>query len=264
MAAPVPGPRGGLGAGIGISVASDTGPPTDLLVTRAPATSTRTLSGVAVEAARALRGEDVAGPATVPELALRRLLAGNRRFLAGRPAHPRQDLRRVRAVSSGQAPLAMSLGCADSRVPPETLFDQGIGDLFDQRVAGHVVDDSVLGSIEYAAEHLGVPLLLVLGHGGCGAVAATVASHRSGQNPGGHVAAIVDAIRPAVEPVLAAADPATPHEHVMTACELANVGWVMGQIRARSKVVAELESEGRLAVVGAFYHLGSGAVSLLG
>jgi carbonic anhydrase len=218
---------------------------------------------VAAQAARALRRRSE-HEVTPSELALRRLLAGNQRFLAGRPAHPRQDLRRVVEVSSGQNPMAMSLGCADSRVPPETLLDQGIGDLFDQRVAGNVVDTSVLGSIEYAAEHLRVPLMLVLGHSGCGAVAATVASHRTGENPGGHVAAIVEAIRPAVEPVLNAYDPATPDDVVMRECVIANVEWVMGLIRARSKVVAELEAEGRLAVVGGYYDLGSGAISLIG
>jgi carbonic anhydrase len=149
-------------------------------------------------------------------------------------------------------------------VPPETLFDQGIGDLFDQRVAGNVVDASVLGSIEYGAEHLGVPLLLVLGHSSCGAVAATMASVRTGQEPGGHVGAIVQAIRPAVEPVLAGSDPSGPHHAVARDCELANVAWVMGQIRTRSEVVAELEAQGRLAVVGGYYDLASGAVSLIG
>lgn len=242
------------------ALAADSGPPSAHAGSDAVTTGP---SQVADEAALLLRPDGL-GPATRPELALRRLLAGNRRFLAGRPAHPRQDLRRVREVSSGQTPLAMSLGCADSRVPPETLFDQGIGDLFDQRVAGNVVDASVLGSIEYAAEYLHVPLLLVLGHGGCGAVAATVAAHRTGETPGGHVTSIVESIRPAVDPVLRQATPDTPETELLQACVLANVAWVMGQIRTRSKVVAELESEGRLAVVGGFYDLASGAVSLLG
>lgn len=220
MAAPVPVPRGGLGGtGSGSLTAPQAGPPT-VDHARTPGVSVtvdRSRTRVGADAARALHrrpGE----PATVPELALRRLLAGNHRYLAGRPAHPRQDLRRVEQVRAGQTPMAMSLGCADSRVPPEIFFDQGIGDLFDQRVAGNVVDESVLGSIEYAAEHLHVPLLLVLGHGGCGAVAATIASHRTGQVPGGHVTAIVDAIRPAVEPVLAGTDPATPADVVARAC----------------------------------------------
>lgn len=264
MAAPVPGPRGGLGGGAGNAslTAADSGPPSDLHVTGLTTTVERA-SVVAAEAARVLRRGST-DQVTGSELALRRLLAGNQRFLTGRPAHPRQDLRRVREVSAGQHPMAMSLGCADSRVPPETLFDQGIGDLFDQRVAGNIVDESVLGSIEYAAEHLHVPLLLVLGHGACGAVAATIASHRTGETPGGHVASIVEAIRPAVEPVLNSLDPGTPADVVMRECAIANVEWVMGQIRSRSHVVAELEAESRIALVGGYYDIGSGAVSLIG
>lgn len=260
MTAPAPVPRGGSGvAGHGSTVASDSAPPAD------PRTSGQGRTGpgpdVLTEAARTLRrGSD---RATSSELALRRLLAGNRRFLSGSPAHPRQDLRRVRQVRSGQHPLAMVLGCADSRVPPETVLDQGIGDLFDIRVAGNVVDDGVLGSIEYAAEHLHVPLFLVLGHGSCGAVAATVDSHRTGEVPGGQVAAVVEAIRPAVEPVLNAMAPDTPAEMVLRECVLANVARVMGQIRARSPLVVALEAQGRLAVVGGYYDLESGAVSIV-
>jgi carbonic anhydrase len=261
MGAPVPGPRGGLGGGGNASVAADSAA-SDLRVVGLTATVERA-SAVAAEAAKVLH-RSPADRVTPSELALRRLLAGNRRFLAGRPAHPRQDLRRVQEVSAGQHPMAMSLGCADSRVPPETLFDQGIGDLFDQRVAGNVVDESVLGSMEYAAEHLHVPLLLVLGHGACGAVAATIASHRTGEVPGGHVASIVESILPAVEPVLNATDPSTPADVVMRECVIANVEWVMGQVRSRSHVVAELEAEGLLAVVGAYYDIASGAVSLIG
>jgi carbonic anhydrase len=258
MTASLPGPRGGRGGPGNVRVAAaDSGPPSSGPL------ATVDRSGVAAEAARAL-GRSPGLTTSRPELSLRRLLAGNQRFLAGRPAHPRQDLRRVEQVAAGQNPIAMSLGCADSRVPPETLFDQGIGDLFDQRVAGNVVDASVLGSIEYGAEHLGVPLLLVLGHSSCGAVAATISSVRTGQEPGGHVGAIVQAIRPAVEPVLAGSDPSGPHHAVARDCELANVAWVMGQIRTRSEVVAELEAQGRLAVVGGYYDLASGAVSLIG
>jgi carbonic anhydrase len=258
MTASLPGPRGGRGGPGNVSVAAaGSGPaPAGLL-----ATADR--GGVVAEAARAL-GRSPGRPPTPPELSLRRLLAGNQRFLAGRPAHPRQDLYRVAQVSAGQNPMAMSLGCADSRVPPETLFDQGIGDLFDQRVAGNVVDESVLGSIEYGAEHLGVPLLLVLGHSSCGAVAATMSSVRTGEEPGGHVGAIVRAIRPAVEPVLSGTAPAGVPAQVTRDCELANVAWVMGQVRARSQVVAELEAQGRLAVVGGYYDLATGAVSLVG
>ncbi len=217
---------------------------------------------MAAEVARAL-GRRPGAPVLRADLALRRLLAGNRRFRAGSPLHPRQGRGRVQEVLAGQHPIAMCLSCADSRVPPEILFDQGVGDLFVQRVAGNVVDETVLGSIEYGAEHLHLPALLVLGHSHCGAVAATVATVRTGEEPKGYIASIVGAIRPAVEPVLSGADPAAVAQ-VARDCELANVAAVMGQIRSRSRVIAELEAAGEVAVVGGYYDLGSGAVSLIG
>ena len=199
-----------------------------------------------------------AGPEAVQ--ALRRLLAGNQRFRTGRPAHPHQSAARLHEVAGCQHPMAMLLGCADSRVPLEILFDQGIGDLFEQRVAGHVLDDSVLGSIEYAAERLRVPLLVVLGHGGCGAVAATVEGIRTGSTPPGHIASIVAAIRPAITRLVEIGDGGAP---TLRRAELANVQHVVRQVQVRSEIVREQVAQGRLAVVGAFYDLPSGRVSLL-
>lgn len=199
-----------------------------------------------------------AGPQAVH--ALRRLLAGNQRFRTGRPAHPHQSSARLHEVAGGQHPLAMLLGCADSRVPLEILFDQGIGDLFEQRVAGHVLDVSVLGSIEYAAEHLHVPLLMVLGHSSCGAVAATVEGIRTGTTPPGHIASIVEAIRPAVARLVELGSAGAP---TLRRAELANVQHVVRQVQVRSGIVRERVERGQLAVVGAFYDLPSGRVSLL-
>jgi carbonic anhydrase len=201
---------------------------------------------------------------TEAELAIRRLLAGNRRFVAGESRHPGQDLQRVAEVSSGQHPFAICLGCADSRVPTEILFDEGIGDLFSLRVAGNIVDESVLGSVEYAVEHLHVPLLLVLGHGRCGAVAATMAACRTGEIPDSYLGSLVEAILPAVEPVLSALDPATSEDVVVRQCAIANVEWVLGQARSRSHVVAELEAEGALILAGGFYDINTAEVSLIG
>lgn len=197
------------------------------------------------------------------ELAIRRLLAGNQRFVAGDSTRPRQDLQRVAEVSSGQHPFAMCLGCADSRVPTEILFDEGIGDLFSVRVAGNIVDGSVLGSIEYAAEHLHVPLLLLLGHGNCGAVVATVAAYRAGEIPEGPVGSLVETILPAIEPVLAGLDLATPADVVIRECAIANVRWALEQARSRSRVIAELEAEGKIALVGGFYDINTAGVSLI-
>jgi carbonic anhydrase len=105
---------------------------------------------------------------------LLRLMNGNKLYVAGEPRHPHQTLERRVEVANGQKPFAAILGCSDSRVPPEILFDQGLGDLFVIRVAGNVVDDAVQGSIEYAVEELAVPLVMVLGQGRCGAVKAAV------------------------------------------------------------------------------------------
>ena len=108
-----------------------------------------------------------------PDQALTQLLRGNERFVAGWPDHPNQSARRRREVSdSGQQPFAIILSCSDSRVPPEIIFDQGLGDLFVIRVAGNIIDDAILGTIEYAVEHVHAPLVMVLGHDKCGAVTA--------------------------------------------------------------------------------------------
>ena len=129
-----------------------------------------------------------------PGQALKRLQDGNERFVAGTPTQVTKDAKRRAEVANGQKPFAIIVSCSDSRVGPEVVFDQGLGDIFVVRAAGHVVDDVGLGSIEYAVEHLGSSLILVLGHERCGAVAAAVARGKTS----GHVPAIVKAIKPAV------------------------------------------------------------------
>lgn len=132
--------------------------------------------------------------------ALERLLEGNRRFVAGTPEHPRQDAQRRAEQAEGQTPFAVILGCSDSRVPPEVVFDQGVGDLFVVRVAGNTAADQLtLGSIEFGVSVLECPLLLVLGHEKCGAVTAAVDTIVKGQRPGGRLDTLVDPIAPAVE-----------------------------------------------------------------
>ncbi|MFQ5443456.1 MAG: carbonic anhydrase, partial [Nitrospinales bacterium] len=126
---------------------------------------------------------------------LKQLIEGNRRFITGKPLHPNQSLERRKESVSGQSPIAAILGCSDSRVSPEIVFDQGIGDLFVLRVAGNVADDPVLGSLEYAVEHLNVPLIIVLGHSACGAV---IAAAQGGEFPG-KIGSLTKAIAPAVE-----------------------------------------------------------------
>ena len=127
--------------------------------------------------------------------ALEKLVEGNKRYFLLKQSHPNQGIERRKEVKNGQKPFAVIVGCSDSRIPPEIIFDQGLGDLFVIRVAGNIVDDVALGSIEYAASHLGSQLVVVLGHSKCGAVTATV----QGGEVHGHIGSIVKAIAPAVE-----------------------------------------------------------------
>ncbi|TDB77913.1 carbonic anhydrase [Micromonospora sp. KC721] len=195
--------------------------------------------------------------APTPTQALRRLLYGNELFASGHGRHPHQSLEDVRRLAAGQHPFANILGCADSRVPPEVIFDQGLGDLFDNRVAGNVADDLLLGSIEFGVEELGTPLIVVLGHERCGAITATINAIRTGAPVPGHIAAVVDALRPVVEPVLS--QPGDPVENGVQAN-------VRAQVRAlvdRSHIIAERVHAGTLQVVGARYDLDTARVTLV-
>lgn len=197
---------------------------------------------------------DAPAPAMSADAALKVLLAGNQGFASAGGACPRQTAARRSSVATSQHPVAVVIGCADSRVPPEAVFGQGIGDLFVIRVAGNVIDDEVLGSVEYAVEHLGVPLVVVLGHERCGAVQAALAK----EAPQAHVAALVTRIRAA----LAAAPKATggdPVDHAVSA----NVAASVKQVQASEPVLAPLVRSGKVKVVGARYDLDTGAVQLL-
>jgi carbonic anhydrase len=152
-----------------------------------------------------------------------------------------------------QKPIAVIVSCSDSRVPPELVFDQGLGDLFDVRTAGHVVGDMELGSIEYAAEHLGTPLIVVLGHERCGAVTAAV----SGGEAPGHIPAVVKAIAPAVAETKSAGGDAV--ENAMRA----NVRDTVRALRSSDPVLSHLVHEGKLKVVGGRYDLDTGQVEIL-
>lgn len=184
--------------------------------------------------------------------ALSDLVEGNRRFVQGRSQHPRQSPARRQGVANEQHPRAVILSCADSRVPPEILFDQGIGDLFVIRAAGNVLQDVVLGSIEYAVEHLQTPLVLVLGHERCGAVGAAV----KGGEAHGHIKAIVLAIQPAVEK--ARGRDGEPIENAVRA----HVQEVVAELKASEPILAEHVRRNTLVVDGARYDLDSGVVDL--
>jgi carbonic anhydrase len=183
---------------------------------------------------------------------LARLLEGNNRFAADQSSYPHQDMARRAEIVAGQNPFAIVLTCADSRVPPEILFDQGLGDLFVVRTAGNVVDEIALGSIEYAVAHLQVPLLLVLGHQGCGAVTAATGEGAAE----GHIAAIVSQIAPAVS-----AARELPGDLVANAIDL-NIRRVAADLAASEPILAAAVAAGQLAVVAARYDLDRGLMQV--
>lgn len=184
---------------------------------------------------------------------LQALLDGNKRFAGSKQIHPNQDKERRDEVSKGQKPFAVVIGCSDSRIPPEILFDQGIGDLFIIRLAGNIVDDLALGSIEYAADHLGTRLIVVLGHSKCGAVTATV----QGGDAHGHVAGIVNAIIPAVEKAKEA-----PGDLVDNAIR-ENAKLVAANIASSKPILEKMVEEGKIAVVTLYYDIDTGLVEIL-
>jgi len=186
--------------------------------------------------------------------ALGELEAGNRRFVRGEFSQLRRGLERRDQLASGQRPFAVIVGCSDSRVPPELVFDQGLGDLFVVRVAGNVVDDAALASIEYAVEHLGAQTIVVLGHERCGAVKAVV----DGGPLGGHMEALAGAIRSAVETAKCQVG-----VDLLDAAVEANVQRVVKQL-STSRPVLEDQVYGGLKIVGARYDLDSGKVDFLG
>ena len=191
-----------------------------------------------------------------PEGALARLLAGNQRFVAGAPAHPHQDAARRAAVAGGQSPFAAVLGCADSRLPAEIVFDRGLGDLFVVRTAGHVVGAEVLGSVEYGVGVLDCPLVVVLGHDACGAIGAACAALDDGAVPAGYIRDVVERVTPSVLAARAAG-------HVQADEILAeHVGHTVDLLLDRSRLLAERVSAGKTAVVGLCYRLADGSAHL--
>ncbi len=188
-----------------------------------------------------------------PAEILEQLMDGNRRYVGRNLTHQHQDTARISEVAMGQHPLAVILGCSDSRVLPEVIFDCGIGDLFVVRVAGNVLDDVVLGSIEYAIEHFGICLILVLGHERCGAVTAAVNQLKVN----GHINAVMSALEPAV--ALVKESDIDPIE----AAVIANVRLTVDRIAASEPLLAKLVNQGKVTVVGARYDLDDGLVDIV-
>ena len=183
-----------------------------------------------------------------------RLLDGNARFVSDQPNHPHQDGKRRAEVASGQKPFAVVIGCADSRTSPELLFDAGLGDLFVIRLAGNIVDDAALGSVEFAVAQLGARFIVVLGHEKCGAVSAAVAAVKGAAAPPGHIGVIVDAIKPA-----AASVHGKDGDEVDLAVR-ANVHAVVDRLKTASPVLRPLLETGELGIIGARYDLDDGKV----
>ncbi len=196
--------------------------------------------------------------------ALARLREGNRRFVAGEGGrHAAESPARLSALAAKQEPFAIVLGCSDSRVPAEIVFDQGLGDLFVIRVAGNIVAPSHIGSIEFAAERFGTRLVVVLGHSGCGAVLATLEElARPSERRSPNLRSIVDRIRPAVEP-LVARQPELPPDLLLQEAVRANVRASVSQVRRGSEILERLIQGEGLLVAGAEYSLETGVVEFL-
>ncbi len=194
-----------------------------------------------------------------PQQSWREMVRGNERFVAGEPQHPRQDVERREELEAGQAPLATLFGCSDSRLAAEIIFDKVLGDLFVVRNAGQVVSESVLGSLEYSVTVLGVPLIVVLAHDTCGAVAAAIDAAAPDAAPlPAHIANLVGRIAPAVASVR--------HRHPDTARpDAAEVGRehlrnTVTAVLEGSELISDAVAAGTLAIVGANYRLVEGRV----
>ncbi|MGW7197834.1 carbonic anhydrase [Streptomyces chryseus] len=212
------------------------------------------LGAGAASAAGASPARTTSTPRT-PDEALRALVAGNRRWRTFQQRHPHETPAVRRSLASGQNPFAVVLGCVDSRVPPELVFDQGLGDLMTVRSAGEVLDEAVLGSIAYGALELDIPLILVLGHQSCGAVSAAVRADETGEELPAHIQYLADRIRPAIDH---GQQGAARIDSTITR----NVAMVRSRLAADPDL-AERVATGRLAITGARYELTTQRVHLL-
>lgn len=197
-------------------------------------------------------------PIYTAEGALARLKAGNARFVAGEARFPTVQKEVLAELAKGQQPYATILGCSDSRVPPELVFDAGFGELFVVRVAGNVLGPSILGTLQYAGSHLHTPLFVVLGHEGCGAVSAAIASKFHGEQQRSRIAVLLENILPALDTV----DPTLPPKALLEAAVEANVRRTVRELLEAPEGRARA-AEGVMMLVGAVYHLDTGQVRFL-
>jgi carbonic anhydrase len=192
------------------------------------------------------------------EDALQRLKAGNARFVAGTARFPKMQKEILAELAKGQHPHATILSCSDSRVPPELIFDGGLGELFIIRVAGNVFSPEIAGSLQYAWRHLHTPLVVVLGHTNCGAVAAAIDTRLRGTRQHSRIQLLVECILPGLEDL----DPQLTPEAMLAQAVEANVRWTMRQI-LETPEGQERQAEGRVKLVGAIYEIETGLVRFL-
>jgi carbonic anhydrase len=195
--------------------------------------------------------------AMTPQQALKTLQEGNARFASNQGIH-RNLLAQAKKTSSNQHPIAAVLGCIDSRTSNELIFDQGIGDIFSIRIAGNVVNDDVLGSLEFATAKAGAKVILVVGHTRCGAVSGACSGAKLG-----HVTGLLEKIKPAVRKVAANTQSRATGPEFEDTVAAENVRLGVAEIRAQSPIIAKLEREGKLLIAAGIYHLDTGIVEFL-
>lgn len=198
------------------------------------------------------------GSSISPDEALQRLVDGNERFLKGNARWNSITVAELTSLADGQQPYATILGCSDSRVPPELVFDTGLGELFVVRVAGNVFSGEVAGALQYAGIHLGTPLIVVLGHSACGAVEAALAARRAGAKHESGIRLLVESVLPALQDV----DPSLPLDAQMLMAVEHNVRWTLRQI-AQTEQGSQRLRDGRLKLVGGLYEITTGRVHWL-
>ena len=182
---------------------------------------------------------------------------GNERFVAGQSSHPNQDSSRRSSLVENQHPFAVIFGCSDSRLAAEIIFDVGLGDVFVVRTAGQVIDDAVLGSLEYSVGVLGVPLIAILGHDSCGAVSATKAAVDTGEMPPGFIRDLVERITPSVLTSM------REDKHEVNDMVVEHVKQTSKRLVDSSRVISDAIDSGRTAVIGLSYSLAEGRANVV-
>ncbi|MBT2530812.1 carbonic anhydrase [Arthrobacter sp. ISL-48] len=182
---------------------------------------------------------------------------GNERFVAGTSSHPNQDASRRSSLVENQHPFAVIFGCSDSRLAAEIIFDLGLGDAFVVRTAGQVIDDAVLGSLEYSIGVLGVPLIAVLGHDSCGAVSAAKAAVDTGEMPKGFIRDLVERITPSVLSSM------RQDKHEVNDMVVEHVKQTSQRLVDSSRVISDAIESGRTAVIGLSYSLAEGRANVV-